>query len=296
MAAHFVTQRTRTTAVTAVTDIIIAERMEERIVRDLGLRYDVWYDRHLALDLTALGRALTQARALIIGEGTIIDADLLAAAPRLEVIGCVGTASARVDEEACRARGIEIHARPTVREATRAGQVADAVMRLLRRAGGSGEPDGCLLGLVGFDAVAREVAARARQNGLRVAAYDPMLDYDDPLWIELGVEPMAFHRLMEEADAVSVHLPLIEETRELIDWETIIEMRPGAVLVNASASAVVDGAAVTAAMRGGRLGGAVLDLDQDPDHADGPSLVPRARIGSLIVEKVRATLEARQPI
>ncbi|HSK40472.1 MAG TPA: NAD(P)-dependent oxidoreductase [Arenibaculum sp.] len=283
-----------------MTDIIIAEPIEERIVRDLGLRYDVWYDRRFALDLTALSRALTQARALIVGEGAIIDADLLAAAPRLEVIGCVGTAPGRVDEEACRARGIEIHVRPTVQEATRAGQVVDAVLELLRHAGGiqdrGRDRGGRLLGLVGFDRLARDVAVRACRSGLRVAAYEPMVDHDDPLWVELGVEPMPFHRLLEEADAVSVHIPLIEETHGLIDWETIVEMRPGAVLVNASSPAVVDGAAVKAALRGGRLGGALLDLDADPGHADGPVSLPQTRIGSLIVEKVRATLEARRPI
>jgi (S)-sulfolactate dehydrogenase len=285
----------RTTPAAAVTDIIIAEPMEERIVRELGLRFDVRYDRALAFDLGALTGALSEARALIVGEATVVDAELIAAAPRLQVIGCLGSAVGRVDEAACRARGIEIHAAPGIDDGSRGGQVFDAILDLLGQPGRSGtEPaqGGVLLGLVGFGRISRDVAALALHRGLRVAAYDPLLERDDPLWRETGVEPMALHRLLEEADAVSLHVPLSEETRELIDWVAIVEMKPGAVLVNASHPEVVDAAAVRAAIRTRRLGGAVLDVDGE--RTEGLVPQPALRIGALIAAKVQATLEARR--
>lgn len=269
--------------------------MEERIVRELGLRFDVRYDRALASDLGALTGALSEARALIVGEATVVDAELIAAAPRLQVIGCLGSAVGRVDEAACRARGIEVHAAPGIDDGSRGGQVFDAILDLLarpRRSGTEPAQGGVLLGLVGFGRVSRDVAALALHQGLRVAAYDPLLDRDDPLWREAGVEPMALHRLLEEADAVSLHVPLSEETRELIDWVAIVEMKPGAVLVNASHPDVVDAAAVRAAIRARRLGGAVLDVDGE--RAEGLVPHPALRIGTLIAAKVQATLEARR--
>jgi (S)-sulfolactate dehydrogenase len=277
--------------VLAVTDIIIAEPMEDCVIRELGLRYEIRYDRRLAVDPGALEFALAEARALIVGDRTIIDADLLAAAPRLQVIGCLGTDLGRVDAEACRARGIEVHAPPHVHDSDRAGQVAATVSELLARA--QGGTDGRLLGLVGFGPVAREVAKRAQTFRMRVAAYDPLLDRDAPAWREAQVEPMPLHRLFDESDAISLHLPLTEETHELVDWETITQMRAGAVLVNASHPAIADAAPVMAARRCGRLGGAVLDLDAE--RVDGLAPSPEIRIGALIAAKVRATLEARQP-
>ncbi|HEV7369038.1 NAD(P)-dependent oxidoreductase [Arenibaculum sp.] len=274
-----------------MTDIIIAEPMEDCVVRELGLRYEIRYDRRLAFDLDALGFALAEARALIVGDRTIIDAELLAAAPRLQVIGCLGTDLGRVDSDACRARGIEVHTAPHVRDSDRAGQAAGTVSDLLARVHGTA--DGRLLGLVGFGPIAREVARRAQMLCMRVAAYDPLLDREAPAWRDTQVEPMPLYRLLDEADAISVHLPLTEETHELIDWETITQMRGGAVLVNASHSAIVDAAAVNAALRSGRLGGAVLDLDAE--RVDGLALLPEIRIGALIAAKVQATLDARQP-
>lgn len=280
----------------AVTDIIIAETMEERIVRELGMRFDVRYDRKLAFDLYALTGVLSEARALIVGEGTVVDAELIAAAPRLQVIGCLGIADGRVDEAACRARGIEVHAAPGIDDGSRAGQVLDAILHLLGQVRQPNEGrmpgEASLLGLVGFDSIARDASFRARRAGLRVAAYDPLLDADDPFWSEIQIEPMPLHRLLQEADAVSMHVPLNDETRDLIDWTAILEMKPGAVLVNASHSEVVDTAAVRAAIRSGRLGGAVLDLDGD--RVEGPLPRPASRIAALIAAKVRATLEARR--
>ena len=289
-----------TNPVAAVTDIIIAEPMEERIVRELGLRFDVRYDHALAFDASALTGALSEARALIVGDCTVVDAELIAAAPRLQVIGCLGPATGRVDEVACQARGIEVHAMPGVDDGNRGGQVFDAVRDLLdevRGRDGTGTESetacgGMLLGLVGFGAVSRDVAAHARHAGLRVAAYDPLLERDDPVWQETGVEPVALHRLLEEADAVSLHVPLSDETRELIDWVAIVEMKPGAVLVNASHPEVVDSAAVHAAIRTRRLGGAVLDVDGERGGGLAPQ--PSLRIGALIAAKVQATLEARR--
>jgi (S)-sulfolactate dehydrogenase len=271
--------------------------MHEAAVHDLGRSFEVRYDHALARDGIALSGAVADARALIVRDRTIIDADLLAAAPRLRVIGCLGACSGQVDLEACRERGIEIHTYEAGAELTTADRVIAGLTRLLGRSGwmpGKGEKT---LGLVGFNPTAREVAGRARALGLRVLAYDPLVDRESPLWAELNVQPVGLLHLLEWCDAVSLHLRLTEETRELIDWETITEMRPSAVLINASHSGLVDNGAVLGAIRTGRLAGAMLDLEEDDSHAELDTRnAADARIGALIAHKVRTTLERREDI
>jgi (S)-sulfolactate dehydrogenase len=271
--------------------------MHEAAVLELGRSFEVRYDHALGRNGPALSGAIADARALIVRDCTIIDADLLAAAPRLRVIGCLGAPSGLVDEDACRARGIEIHSYISSDEQTPVDRVIAGLIRLLGRSGWQPGGDARTLGLIGFTATAREVAGRARALGLDVWAYDPLVDQDSPIWAELGVQPAGLLHLLEQCDAISLHLRLTPETRELIDWETITEMRPSAVLINASHAGLVDTGAVIGAVRTGRLAGALLDLDQADDE---PELDTRsaadARIGALIAHKVRTTLERREEV
>lgn len=288
--------------VTAVPEIVIAEAIDEAAVLDLDRSFDVHYDSDLAADARALADALAEARALIVGDRTLIDADLLAAAPCLEIIGCIGNMNGLVDESACRARGIAVHRVGDAPDEFLAGRTIAALSDLLRLPlpdDGPGRTDGPLLGLLGFGTVARTVAERANGLGLRVVAYDPMVHEDDGCWDRLGVEPMALHPLVESCDAISLHLPLTQETRNLIDWELLIGMRPGAVLVNASRSGIVDVGAVVAAVGSGRLAGAALDVWQAAVFASSPSagtdgpIVADASIGLVLAAEVRRILERR---
>jgi (S)-sulfolactate dehydrogenase len=281
-----------------VPDIVIAEPMHEAAVLELGRSFEVRYDHALGRNGAALSGAIADARALIVRDCTIIDADLLAAAPHLRVIGCLGASSGLVDEDACRARGIEIHSYASEGEQGPADRVIAGLIRLLGRSGWQpGGDGGRTLGLIGFNPTAREVAGRARALGLDVLAYDPLVDEESPIWADLGVQPSGLLHLLEQCDAISLHLRLTEETHELIDWETITEMRPSAVLINASHAGLVDTGAVIGAVRTGRLAGAMLDLDQADNE---PELDTRsaadARIGALIAHKVRTTLERREEV
>jgi (S)-sulfolactate dehydrogenase len=280
-----------------VPDIVIAEPMHEAAVLELGRSFEVRYDRALGRNGAALSGAIADARALIVRDCTIIDADLLAAAPRLRVIGCLGALSGLVDEDACRARGIEVHSYASEGEQGPVDRVIAGLIRLLGHSGWQSGGDARTLGLIGFNPTAREVAGRARALGLDVWAYDPLVDQDSPIWADLGVQPSGLLPLLEQCDAISLHLRLTEETRELIDWETITEMRPSAVLINASHAGLVDTGAVIGAVRTGRLAGALLDLDQADNE---PELDTRsaadARIGALIAHKVRTTLEQGEEV
>jgi (S)-sulfolactate dehydrogenase len=114
------------------------------------------------------------------------------------------------------------------------------------------------LGLVGYGAIARVTARMARGLGMSVAAYDPLLPADDAAWGETLRQSLP--ELLAASEVVSLHVPLPDATRDMIDAAGLAAMKRGAILVNAARGGVVDEAALVAALRSGHLGGAALDV------------------------------------
>jgi (S)-sulfolactate dehydrogenase len=114
------------------------------------------------------------------------------------------------------------------------------------------------LGLVGYGAIARVTGRMARDLGMSVAAYDPLLPADHATWAHAIRQPLA--ELLKDSDVVSLHVPLTDATRNMIDARAIATMRRGAILVNAARGGVVDEAALCESLRSGHLGGAALDV------------------------------------
>ena len=130
---------------------------------------------------------------------------------------------------------------------------------------------GRTLGLVGFGRIARTLGAKASAIGLRIVATDPYVP-DDAIR-EAGAEPASLEDLLAQADIVSVHAPLTEESRHLIGAEQLAGMKPGAILVNTSRGPLVDLEALRVALEDGRLGGVGLDvLESEPPVAEDPLL------------------------
>lgn len=121
------------------------------------------------------------------------------------------------------------------------------------------------VGLVGYGRIARRIAAPLEALGARLVAHDPYLEPgpDLPPLMELD-------ELLSEADVISLHLPLTNETRGLIDAGRIGKMKPGAILVNTSRGPLVDEAALVAALKEGRIVAGLDVFDQEPLPADHP--------------------------
>jgi D-3-phosphoglycerate dehydrogenase len=122
------------------------------------------------------------------------------------------------------------------------------------------------LGIVGLGRIGKRMAHIARNSFKRVIAYDPhIIDGDFPAYVErVGSE-----QLFEQADAVSLHVPLNDETRGMINTELLGRMKQGSVLVNTARGAVVNVDDLLAALESGRLDGAALDvLPVEPPASD----------------------------
>jgi D-3-phosphoglycerate dehydrogenase len=118
--------------------------------------------------------------------------------------------------------------------------------------------EGRVLGLIGFGNIPRRLVPKAKAFGMRVVVHDPYVSPGDLAAAE--VEGLEFDQLLQVADFVSIHAPLTPQTRGLFNAETFRKMKPGALLVNTARGPLVDEAALIAALDGGQLGGAALDV------------------------------------
>src|SRR5690606_24505829 len=114
------------------------------------------------------------------------------------------------------------------------------------------ETAGKTLGLVGFGGIGQLTAKLAQGLGMRVLASDPVLAADSATWADTGVGRRELDALLAEVDVLSLHVPLTDSTRGLIDAARIARMKPDAVLINTARGGVVDEAALAAALRAGR--------------------------------------------
>jgi (S)-sulfolactate dehydrogenase len=204
------------------------------------------------------------------------------------VVGRLGVGLDNIDLVACKTRDIEVFPATGANDLSVAEYVITAALVLLRDAWFANadmiagrwprnrlmgrELSGRTMGLVGFGNIAREVARRARALGMSVAAFDPYVAEGDAAW-EGARRCASFEALLSGADVVSLHVPLTNETRRLVDAAALERMQPGAVLVNAARGGVVDEAAVAGALRKGHLGGAALDVfEREPLTAEAASV------------------------
>ncbi len=286
--------------------IVITEFMDESAVEGLAGDYDVLFDPSLCERPEALAEAVREARALIVRNRTQVRPPLLDAARRLEAVGRLGVGLDNIDMEACRERGIAVFPATGANADTVAEYVIAAVLMLLRGAYHANaeviagqwprerligrEIGGRRLGLVGFGVIARATAGKARALGMEVAAHDPYVAPEDPEWRRLGVACRDLDALLGSSDAVSLHLPLTDETRHLIDADAIARMRPDAVLINAARGGIVDEAALVDALEAGKLGGAMLDVFENEPLTSGeifagvPNLILTPHIAGLTDE------------
>jgi (S)-sulfolactate dehydrogenase len=265
-------------------DIVISEFMDKNIALEVLDGFDVQYEPTLVDDRAALLETLADARAIIVRNRTQVDNELLDRAPNLKVVGRLGVGLDNIDLDACKSRNVVVCPATGANDVAVAEYAITAALVLLRGVWSAtdrmiagewprtdlmgGEISGKRFGLIGFGSIARQVAARAQALGTEVAAFDPYLASDSPAWS--GTAPVSIDELAATCDVISVHVPLTDETRNLVNAEFIGRMRGGAVLINTARGGVVDERAVIEALREDRLGGAALDVfESEPLDGDG---------------------------
>jgi D-3-phosphoglycerate dehydrogenase len=248
------------------------------ILREAGLEVVVNGSGGI-LDREALSGLLADCDGVILGVD-ILDAGVLAAAPKLRAVAKYGVGVDNIDLAECERRGIKVSR--TV--GANSDAVADyAFALMLAAARRVTEIDarcrrkdwskitamdvyGKTLGLIGFGAIGRGVAARAGGFDMKVLAYDTF--WDESRAQSAHVKRASLEKIYAEADFISVHVPLTEETRGMIGREEIARMKPGVILINTARGGVIDEKALLEALKSGVVYGAGIDAFEDEPPSD----------------------------
>ena len=232
--------------------------------------------------------AVSTAHALIIRSATTVDAELLAAAPELRAIARAGVGIDNVDLTQTDARGIVVMNTPGGNTISTAEYTFGLLLALARnipqghsslasgawerKAFGGVEVLGTTLGIIGMGRIGREVAARAAAFGMTCIGFDPFVDAASAQ--AAGIEKLAtLKQLYARADFLTLHALVTPETRHMINTASLAQMKPGVRIINAARGALIDDAALAAALQSGQVAGAAVDVyPAEPPPADYPLL------------------------
>ena len=262
--------------------VLIADKLAESTVAALGDEIEVrWVD---GPDRKKLLAAVPEADALLVRSATTVDAEVLAAAPKLKIVARAGVGLDNVDVESATERGVLVvnaptsnihsaaeHALALLLSAARQIPAADASLRehAWKRSSFSGtEIFGKTVGVVGLGRIGQLVAQRLAAFETHIVAYDP---YVSPARAaQLGIELLPLDELLARADFISVHLPKTPETAGLIDKDALAKTKPGVVIVNAARGGLVDEAALADAVTSGHVRAAGIDVFSKEPCTDSP--------------------------
>lgn len=227
--------------------------------------------------------AAADADALIIRSATRVDAEFLAAAPRLKAIARAGAGVDNVDLAAATARGIPVMNTPGGNTIAAAEHTFGLLLALVRhipqghqallegrweRGLMGTELQGKTLGIIGLGRIGRAVARRAVAFDMRVLAYDPRLQIGEE---REGALSVTLDELLAQSDIISLHAPANDSTRQMINAQSIARMKDGVRIINTARGALIDAEALAEAIRAGKVAGAALDVyPQEPPAADYP--------------------------
>lgn len=257
---------------TLVTDTLAESGLD--ILRNAD---DVELDYRPGLKGAELLTAVAESDALITRSGTAVTPELVNAGDRLRIIGRAGVGLDNVDVEACTARGILVINAPTANIMSATEHTMAMLLSLCRnipeahasvkrgdwtRSKFMGiELDGKTLGVIGLGRIGTRITARARAFGMRVIAYDPYIA--DSVFERVVATRVTLDELLAQADVITVHTPLTEETRGLIGADEIAKMKDGVIVLNIARGGIYEEQALADGLNRGKIGGAAVDVYED---------------------------------
>ena len=287
-------------------NILITEFMNQEQVERLSLVHNVSYEPELYLDSKALLEKSVKIHALIVRNKTKIDKTLLDTAKYLKVVGRLGVGLDNIDILYCKEKNVPI----VVAEGANAKSVGEYVMMGLltlfrgtmsstesivkgewNRTGYNGsEISGKTLGIIGIGTIGRIVAENARTMGMNLIGNDIEISADDSVWGQLDIECCSFEDLVHQSDAITLHVPLNQETHNLFGEEEFKKMPKGSFIINTSRGGIVNESDLLKYLKNGHLGGAMLDVFENEPVKDSaifsglPNLILTPHIAGLTNE------------
>src|SRR5262245_49137892 len=265
---------------------------------------------HDRISREALLELVPEADGIIVRSATMVDKELMQKATRLRVIGRAGVGVDNVDIDAATERGILVMNSPGGSTTTTAEHAIAMLFALARsipqaylslkngkwdksRFKGT-ELTGKTLGVIGLGRIGSEVARKCQAMGMKVLAYDPFINPDTPL--SSGLVLVSLDEIWEKADFISFHVPLSDETRNLVNKRTIQRMKDGVRLINCARGGIIDEADLLDGLKSGKVAGAALDVFEKEPNPTSPLLkeenfIATPHLGASTVEAQRKVSE-----
>ena len=264
--------------------LLICDPTDEKAIaamREAGIEVEVRDD----ISPEELETVIGDYDAIVVRSRTKVRAPLIDKATNLKLIIRGGGGLDNIDVEYARSKGIEVRNTPTASSNSVAELTIGYLFALARRipqvtasmkagkwekkAFSKGiELAGKTLGLIGYGRIGRLVAEKALALGMSVLAYDPYVTE-----AQEGVELVDLDTVLARSDFISLHVPLMPETRHLVDAAAFAKMKDGVYIVNCSRGGTVDEAALYDAIVGGKVAGAALDVYEDEKEERGKRLM-----------------------
>ncbi len=265
--------------------VLISDKLSDaavQIFKDRGI--DVDFQPDLGKDKDKLAQVIGQYDGLAIRSATKVTEKILAAAPNLKVIGRAGIGVDNVDREAASKKGVIVMNTPfgnMITTAEHAIAMMFAVARQIPEASASThagkwekskfmgvELTGKTLGVIGAGNIGGIVCDRARGLKMKVAAYDPFLSAEKAE--KMGVEKVELDDLLKRADFITLHVPLTDQTRNILSRENLEKTKKGVRIVNCARGGLVDEAALADLLKSGHVAGAAFDVFAQEPATENP--------------------------
>ncbi len=262
--------------------VVVAEAIAEAGISTLEA--DCAVDVAVGVDRSELLKRVAGASGIIVRSATQVDAEMIAAAPHLQVVGRAGIGVDNIDLDAATQAGVLVVNAPNANTISAAEHTMAMILAQARRVPEADaslrrgawerkrlqgvELHGKTLGVVGLGRIGALVAQRASAFGMRIIAFDPYVSEDRAR--RLGIEMRDLEEVYAEADFLTVHLPRTPETEGLIGPEAFAAMKPDVRIVNVARGGIIDEAALAAAIESGRVGGAAIDVFAVEPQTDSP--------------------------
>ncbi len=267
--------------------ILISDKLSDAGLKILKSAPGLEVETKAGLKPDELKKIIGEYDGLIIRSGTKVTADLLSAADKLKIIGRAGIGVDNVDTAAASKRGIIVENTPGGNVVTTAEHAVSMMCSMARKIpqatasmkAGKWEKTkfvgvelyNKVLGVVGMGNIGKIVADRALGLKMKVSVYDPFLSAETAA--KMGIELLDLDALLSKADFITIHTPLNDKTRNLIDRAAFGKMKRGVYLINCARGGIVNEEALVAAIQEGIVAGAALDVfEQEPINPDHPLL------------------------
>lgn len=280
----------------------------EELLTEHGIDVDIFPDK----SPDELREIVDSYHGWIVRSGTKVTGDLIQAAKSLQVIGRAGVGVDNIDLDAATRRGVLVMNAPHGNTISTAEHTASLLLSLARRIpeayeslkGGKWERKkfmgnevfGKTLGVVGVGKIGRNVAERMQAFEMTVIGFDPVLSEETA--DRIGIELVSFEELLERSDYITVHTPLNEQTRGMLDKDTLARCKKGVRIVNCARGGIVDEQDLLQAVEEGHVAGAALDVysQEPPGEAlrpliDHPRIVTTPHIAASTGEAQRKVAE-----